>query len=77
MTYVDNIVSTFPRKIMNETQIKKYLENNKELVILSTYAKCSLEELSMLNIIVERVWTKNGKNEYGGTYNEYWKIYKK
>lgn len=77
MNYVNEIVSTFPKRIMSETEIKEHLKNNKELIILSSYAKCSLEELSISKFLVERVWTKNGKNEYDGTYNEYWKIYKK
>jgi hypothetical protein len=77
MNYVNEIISTFPKRIMNETEIREYLKDNEELIILSSYVKCSLSELSISSFIVERVWTKNGKNEYGGTYNEYWKIYKR
>ena len=77
MVYINKIVSTFPKRIMSETEIKEYLKNNEELIILSSYAKCSLDELSISSFIVERIWTTNGKNEYGGTYNEYWKIYKR
>ena len=68
----EKIISTFPKRTMNETEIRDYLKDHDELIILSSYAKCSRESID--DFIIEKIWTENGKNEYGGSYNEYWKI---
>ncbi|MGN1326917.1 MAG: hypothetical protein ACI4VQ_02370 [Clostridia bacterium] len=71
----NQIISTFPGDFISASGIRAYLKNNEEFIILSSYAKCSLSELADLE--VTRIWTENGKNEYGGEFNEYWKIRKK
>lgn len=71
----NEIISTFPKRFMNRNEIVDFFKSNNELIILSSYAKCSKESLD--DFIVEKVWTENGKNEYGGSFNEYWIITKK
>lgn len=65
--------STFPNRKMNEYEIRIFLKNNEELIILSSYAKCGYCEIS--DLFVKRVFC--GVNEYGGNFDEYWVISKR
>lgn len=68
----NKIISTFPKRKMTERDILNYLNSNNELIILSSYALCSLDELRMNpHIKVTLFYIDNMLNEYGGTFNEY------
>lgn len=77
LEHVNDIKSTFPSRKMTKHEILEYLEHNEELIILSTYILCSLEDLIDNKLNIRIVFTGNNKNEYDGDFNEYYIISKK
>lgn len=68
----NSIKSTFPKRMMSKEEIIEYLSNHNKLIILSTYAKCSVFDLEMgYGIRIQKIYTPDGLNEYGGSFNEY------
>ena len=70
----DQFKPTFPGRKMSKQEIINYLENHNELIILTTYAMCSLFELKTTpHIKVQKVIYEAGSK---GDFNEYFVIWK-